>query len=60
MNAKFFGRINQPSQSDAYLFCFAGGKWTVEYRFDYPMGYEASVPIAAFMHDLKWAIGDHI
>ena len=59
LNPKFFGR-SQVSQSDAYLFCFVGGKWTVEYRFDYPLGYDAGPPIAAFMRDLKWTLGNRI
>ena len=56
LNSKFFGR-SQVSRSDAYLFCFAGGKWTIEYRFDYPLNYDGTAPIAAFMRDLKWTIG---
>jgi hypothetical protein len=55
-NARFFGRQNVTSRSDAYVFCFAGGKWTVEYRFDYPRDFDAASLIADFMRDLAWTI----
>jgi hypothetical protein len=54
-NANFFGR-RQISRSDAYVFCYAGGKWTVEYRFDYPDDYDGAPAIAALMRDLAWTI----
>ena len=54
-NANFFGR-RQVSRSEAYVFCYAGGKWTVEYRFDYPDDYDAGSAIAGFMRDLDWTI----
>jgi hypothetical protein len=55
-NARFFGRQNVASRSDAYVFCFAGGKWTVEYRFDYPRDFDAAPLIGDFMRDLTWTI----
>jgi hypothetical protein len=55
-NANFFGRSQVTSRSDAYVFCYAGGKWTVEYRIDYPANYDAADPIAEFMRDLAWTI----
>jgi len=54
-NANFFGR-RQLSRSEAYVFCYAGGKWTVEYRFDYPDDYDAAPAISNFMRDLAWTI----
>jgi hypothetical protein len=54
-NANFFGR-RQVSRSEAYVFCYAGGKWTVEYRFDYPDDYNGAPTISIFMRDLAWMI----
>jgi hypothetical protein len=51
-----FGRTNVAARSEAYIFCFAGGKWTVEYRIDYPRESNAAPLIAAFMRDLTWTI----
>ena len=55
--ANFMGR-RQKTHSDAYLFCYVGGKWSVEYRFDYPDEYDPGTIISNFMHDLVWTIGD--
>jgi hypothetical protein len=55
-NASFAGRSQIALRSDVYVFCYAGGKWTVEYRIDYPADYDASAPIASFMRDLTWTI----
>lgn len=55
-NPRFAGRSNVALHSDVYVFCYAGGKWTVEYRIDYPLEYEASTEIADFMRDLVWTI----
>jgi hypothetical protein len=55
-NANFFGRHQVPSRSDVYVFCYAGGKWTVEYRIDYPVVHDASGAITDFMRDLTWTI----
>ncbi len=55
-NRKFAGRENVLLRSDAYAFCHAGGKWTVEYRIDYPFDYDAGPQITAFMRDLIWTI----
>lgn len=53
----FFGR-KQVTHSEAYVFCYAGGKWTVEYRIDYPENYNADIPISEFMRNLAWTITD--
>jgi hypothetical protein len=55
-NANFFGRHQVPSRSDVYVFCYAGGKWTVEYRIDYPVVHDANGAIADFMRSLTWTI----
>jgi hypothetical protein len=55
-NPEFMGRAQVSTRSDVYEFCYAGGKWTVEYRIDYPVDYDASIPIANFMRDLTWTI----
>jgi hypothetical protein len=55
-NATFLGRTQVAAHSDVYLFCYIGGKWTVEYRIAYPADYDASIPIANFMRDLTWTI----
>ena len=51
-----FGRTNVAARSEAYVFCYAGGKWTVEYRIDYPRQSDAAPLIAGFMRDLTWTI----
>jgi hypothetical protein len=56
LNPIFFGRRQVPSRSDLYLFCVPGGKWIVEYRFDYPVIYDATDVIANFMRDLTWTV----
>lgn len=53
----FMGRRDQPLRSEAYLFCFIGGRWSVKYRFSYPAGVDAGADIAAFMDGLVWTIG---
>jgi hypothetical protein len=55
-NAKFFGRSDVASRSEAYLYCYVGGKWSVEYRVDYPRDFEATALIAGFIKDLAWTI----
>jgi hypothetical protein len=55
-NPKFAGRSDVALHSDVYVFCYAGGKWTVEYRIDYPLEYDAGSEIADFMRDLVWTI----
>jgi hypothetical protein len=55
-HAAFLGNPQILVHSDVYLFCYAGGKWSVEYRIDYPADFDASIPIANFMRDLTWTI----
>ncbi len=51
----FMNRPLQGVQTEAYVFCYAGGKWTVEYRFTYPeSATDAANAIAQFMNNLKW------
>jgi hypothetical protein len=55
-NSKFAGRENVLLRSDVDVFCYVGGKWTVEYRIDYPLDYEAAAEVADFMQHLIWTI----
>ena len=55
-NTKFFGRADVASRSEAYLYCYVGGKWSVEYRVDHPRDFDASGLISGFINDLKWTI----
>jgi hypothetical protein len=50
----FLNRQQEAVKSEAYVFCYGGGKWTVEYRFTYPAATDAGPSIAQFMNDLKW------
>jgi hypothetical protein len=51
-----FGETHAPLQSEAYLFCYVGGRWNVKYRFTYALALESDDAIAAFMRDLTWTI----
>lgn len=55
-NMRAYGRPDVTSRSEAYVFCYAGGKWTVEYRIDHPSAFDAGPLIADFMRDLTWTI----
>ena len=53
----FFGRSNVELRSEAYLFCYVGGRWSVKYRFTYPADLaEARGVIDAFVGQLAWTI----
>ncbi|MFZ2029961.1 MAG: hypothetical protein WAU68_06625 [Vitreimonas sp.] len=52
----FAGRTGSQLHSDLYVFCYAGGTWTIEYRIDYPAEYDAEDEIARFMNHLTWTI----
>jgi hypothetical protein len=54
--ADFVGRAQVPVRADVYRFCYIKDIWTVEYRFDYPQGYDASKEVKAFMHDLELSL----
>jgi hypothetical protein len=41
-------------RSRLYLFCYVGGKWTVEYRFTYPNVKDADKEIEEFIHQWSW------
>jgi len=41
-------------RSDLARFCFAGGRWSVEYRFSYPADFPAAGWIAGFVAALRW------
>ncbi|MGH6949451.1 MAG: hypothetical protein ACREH4_01120 [Vitreimonas sp.] len=53
----FAGRRNIAVKSEAYLFCYVGGRWSVKYRFTYPADHDVRAAIDAFMRDLAWTIG---
>lgn len=44
----------QEMGSELARFCFAGGNWSVEYRFTYPADFPATGWIANFVADLRW------
>jgi hypothetical protein len=50
-----FAGTQQEVHSEFARFCFAGGGWSIEYRFSYPAGYAASGWIAEFVADLRWS-----
>lgn len=54
----FARRRNVEVKSEAHLFCFVGGRWSVKYRFTYPVDQDVRAVIDAFMRDLAWTIGD--
>jgi hypothetical protein len=54
--ARFADRTNVALHSYAFAFCFLGGKWTAEYRIDYPAGYDGSQTVSNFMRDLTLTI----
>ena len=53
----FWGRRDVPVRSEAHLFCYVGGRWSVKYRISYPAEADASAEVAAFMRNLVWTIG---
>ena len=55
-NARLLGRADVASRSEAYLYCYVGGKWSIEYRVDYPRDFDASGLISGFINNLKWTI----
>lgn len=57
-DAHFFNGGRVAAREDVFMFCNAGGKWTVQYTFDYRASYNANGAIALFMHDLPLTIRD--
>lgn len=51
-----FGDTHPTLRSEAHLFCYVGGRWTVKYRFTYAAELQAEADIAGFMRDLAWTI----
>lgn len=56
ISPNFAGRRNVQVKSEAYLFCYVGGRWSVKYRFTYPADQDVRAAIGAFMRDLPWTI----
>lgn len=54
--AHYAGRTDVALRSQAYFFCTVSGKWSVEYRVDYPRAFDASALVAGFINDLVWTI----
>jgi hypothetical protein len=48
------GRLNL--RSEVYVLCYAGGRWTVQYRFTCPENMDAGAAISDFMRDLTLTI----
>lgn len=51
----FAGR-RQLLRSHLYLFCFAGGKWVIKYRFTHPRFFDGTREIDEFMRNLPWTL----
>jgi hypothetical protein len=51
------GGVRRPVSSALHLFCFAAGRWQVQYRFTYPEGAAAAPVIDDFMRRLGWTFG---
>jgi hypothetical protein len=51
--AEFAGE-QQAVRSELARFCFAGGGWSIEYRFSYPAGFDAAGWIASLVAALPW------
>jgi hypothetical protein len=49
-----FAGSPQELRSQLARFCFAGGGWSVEYRFTYPADFAAGGWIASFVAALRW------
>jgi hypothetical protein len=52
-DGKFAGQTRQ-LRSELARFCFAGGEWSVEYRFSYPANLLATGAIGQFVSSLQW------
>jgi hypothetical protein len=53
---RLFSDQRQQLGSELYLFCFVGGRWTLKYRFSYPVAFDAEREIATFMQGLAVTI----
>lgn len=54
----FMGRDAEVLHSQARLFCFVGGRWSVKYRISHPANYDATADIDAFMAAMPWTIAE--
>lgn len=48
------GGKDQGVNDEAYLYCYAGGKWLVAYRVTTEIGFDGARDVAALMRDLAW------
>lgn len=53
MEAEFDGR-RQPVRSEAYLYCFVGGRWQVKYRVTSSAGFDTSAEIERLIRTGPW------
>lgn len=53
MEAQFDGR-RQPVRSEAYLYCFVGGRWQVKYRVTSNAGFDGSAEIERLIRTGPW------
>ena len=53
MEAQFDGRL-QPVRSEAYLYCFVGGRWQVKYRATSTAGFDTSAEIERLIRTGPW------
>jgi hypothetical protein len=51
-------RYRERVQTELHTYCYVGGAWTIEYRFDYPVTYNAFPIIDSFMGSLRWTISN--
>lgn len=49
-----FAGVRQPLHSRLDMFCYINGKWTVKYRFTYPVTYDAKEDLAKFIVTVPW------
>lgn len=55
--AKFDGKDGQIVHEEAYLYCYAGGRWLVSYRITWPMGPDLSADFDKLMRSIEWTDG---
>lgn len=51
-----FAGQRQLLRSHLYLFCFAGDKWTIKYRFTHSRFFDPTQEIEKFMTNLSWTL----
>jgi hypothetical protein len=49
-----FGPNHPPLRSEAHLFCYVAGAWTIKYRFTYEDDARPREAVAAFLREFPW------